>query len=225
MSSGSDHDKGLVESWHANAGAWSRAVADGAIPSRRLVTDKAVVEAVLALRPARVLDLGCGEGWLTRALAPHVGTAVGVDLVPELVERARAQGGAEYHVASYAELAADPARVGTGFDVIVANFALLDENPAPLLAALRRIAAPGGRLVIQTLHPGAVDGPYEDGWRTETFTAFDGGADWKPMPWYFRTVASWLRLVSTDWRLESLDEPLNPLTRRPASLLITAVAG
>ena len=33
------------------------------IESRRLVTDAAIVQAILALAPKRVLDMQCGEGW------------------------------------------------------------------------------------------------------------------------------------------------------------------
>ena len=42
-------------------------------------------KAVLALQPERVLDLGCGEGWLCRALLANEIEAVGIDGVPELV--------------------------------------------------------------------------------------------------------------------------------------------
>jgi len=48
--------------------------------------------AALSLRETdRALDLGCGNGWITRWLAARLtaGTAVGVDLSPEMVARAR----------------------------------------------------------------------------------------------------------------------------------------
>jgi|APTNR8051073442_1049403.scaffolds.fasta_scaffold00330_32 hypothetical protein len=44
-----------------------------------------------------------------------------------------------------------------------------------------------------------------------------------PMPWYFRTLASWLEAVQTSGlTLESLREPLHPETGRPASLILVA---
>lgn len=58
----------IRDSWRANAQAWVDAVRSGRIESRRLVTDQAVLDAVLTPRPRRVLDLGCGEGWLCREL-------------------------------------------------------------------------------------------------------------------------------------------------------------
>lgn len=209
----------LLASWHDNAARWSEAVRSGRIASRRLVTDSAVVAAIRALKPQRVLDLGCGEGWLTRALAAHVDESVGVDVSPELIEKAQALGGGTFRILGYDALIDDPLALG-GFDVVVANFALLDDRLEPLLHALARI---GRHLVIQTLHPGNVPGTYEDGWRQEDFTGFgDGG--WTPMPWYFRTTASWLNAVSGSWRLVRVDEPLHPETGRPAALLITAAA-
>ena len=59
----------ILDAWHANAQAWERAVREGRIASRKLVTDQAIVEAVLSRSPRTVIDLGCGEGWLARALA------------------------------------------------------------------------------------------------------------------------------------------------------------
>ena len=212
----------LVASWSANADRWREAIASGAIASRKLVTDAAIIEAILAERPQKLLDVGCGEGWLARAVAPHVGEVVGFDVSPELIAHARgAGGGTRYHVASYADLAGSPAQVGAGFDVIAINFALLDPATDVLLRALKSIAAPRAALLIQTLHPWQIDGAYRDGWRTEHFTAFGEGA-WSPMPWYFRTIASWVDLVGRDWSVESLAEPLHPTTERPASLLIKA---
>ena len=60
------------------------------------------------------------------------------------------------------------------FDAVACNFALLDEDLAPLLQAVRGLLAPGGRLVVQTVHPWGACGeePYRDGWRLETFEGF-----------------------------------------------------
>ena len=58
----------LLDSWQHNAQAWIDAVRSGSIESRRQVTDQAILLAILGRQPERVLDLGCGEGWLLRAL-------------------------------------------------------------------------------------------------------------------------------------------------------------
>ena len=144
----------VLHSWQHNAQAWIDAVRSGAIESRRQVTDQAILLAILGRQPERVLDLGCGEGWLLRALADRGIEAAGVDGDQTLVAAARAAGSAQVHLASYAQLAEGDINVGRDYDLICANFALLHQDIIALLAALKGLLAPGGALVIQTLHPG-----------------------------------------------------------------------
>lgn len=216
----------LEESWRANARPWTEAVRSGAIESRRLATDRAITDAVLERDPQRVLDLGCGEGWLGRALTGHGIEVVGIDASEPLIEAARLAGhGGDFQVVSYSELIADPRRIGRDFQVITANFALLEHCVIPLLQALRQLLAPAGALIIQTLHPWNAGAPYRDGWRTENFHGF-ATADWQPMPWYFRTLGSWLQsLREAGYQLEALREPVHPSRDTPLSLLLIASTG
>jgi 2-polyprenyl-3-methyl-5-hydroxy-6-metoxy-1,4-benzoquinol methylase len=180
------HDA-LTRSWDRNADNWARVVRDGMIPSRRAGTDDAVLNAIAEHAPKRLLDIGCGEGWLVRAAVARTGcAAVGIDGAEPLIEAARTADPASiYHVLDYDSFAVSD--IGTDFDVAVFNYSLFAEDIAPLLRAAASRLAPGGVIVIQTLHPG--DGQ-EDGWRTEDFAAF-GGGDWTAMPWYYRTLNSW----------------------------------
>lgn len=214
----------IRHSWQANAAAWTRVVREQRIDSRRLATDEAIVRAVLQAPPGRVLDIGCGEGWLCRALQAQGCETVGVDASALLVEAARQAGGGRFEVMSQAELVGEAGRGLGRFDSLVCNFALFDEDLAPLLGGLHRLLAPGGRLLVQTLHPWSACGeePYEDGWRLETFAAF-GDEFREPMPWYFRTFESWLAaLHANGWRLQSLAEPRRPDTGAACSLLLVA---
>lgn len=217
-----DHREQLQLSWQANADAWTAAVRERHIESRRLVTDTAILQAVLTLAPKRVLDVGCGEGWLCRGLAERGIEAVGVDASAPLIEAARAAGPrARYRVCGYAELGDLAEQLGR-FDVLVCNFALLEEPLAPTLSALHGVLAKGGSLLIQTLHPwrASQDAAYRDGWRVETFAGFGEGFK-APMPWFFRTLESWLSLLGeTGWRLQWLQEPLHPESEQPVSLLL-----
>lgn len=218
------HDR-LIHSWTANAAAWTAAVRGGRIESRRLVTDAAIVAAVTALAPRSVLDVGCGEGWLCRALAAQGVDAVGIDVSAPLVEAARAAGPGRYEVMAYEHLRDAPARLGA-FDAVVCNFALLDEDIVPMLTDLRALLAPGGRLLVQTVHPWSACGeePYRDGWRLETFAGFGDQVFPEPMPWYFRTLASWLAaLQDAGFTQAAVSEPAHPDTARPLSLLLAAV--
>jgi 2-polyprenyl-3-methyl-5-hydroxy-6-metoxy-1,4-benzoquinol methylase len=196
------------QSWIANAAAWTAAVREGQIASRRLGTDAAIVEACAVTPGMRVLDVGCGEGWLARALADRGAVVTGVDGSAPLIDAARALGGAQFQVADYQTLASSARHAGP-FDVVVCNFALLDEILTPLLVGLRDRLAMHGRLVVQTVHPFTAAGEpgYVDGWREERFVGFgDGFAS--VMPWYYRTFASWHRaFADAGLVIRRLDEP------------------
>lgn len=218
-----DHESRLDRSWRANATAWTRAVREQRIPSRRAGTDAAILDAVLSTGAQRILDAGCGEGWLARALAAQGREVVGVDASAELIAASNELGGARFQTASYAELDALRAELGQ-FDAAVCNFSLLGEDLRAPLRALGRALRPGGALIVQTVHPwnAGGDAPYADGWRIETFAGF-GGEFGEPMPWYFRTLTSWIEAVAQyGFAIDSLREPVDAASDMPLSLLILA---
>lgn len=214
-----DHERRLAMSWRRNAAGWVAAVREQRIESRRLVTDAAMLDAALALQPQRALDIGCGEGWLCRALSAQGVQMFGVDAEPRLIEAARRLGGGHFQVCRHEALLA--AQLGQ-FDLLLCNFALFGQHLQPVLQAWRGLLSNQGRLLIQTLYPGRAGGEQADGdgWRQEDFAAMGAGFS-APMPWYFRTQDSWLALLEqAGWQLLSLREPLHPHTGLPASLLL-----
>jgi 2-polyprenyl-3-methyl-5-hydroxy-6-metoxy-1,4-benzoquinol methylase len=219
-------DEKVLDSWKSNATPWTAAVREQRIESRKLVTDRAVIDAVMSRKPRSVLDLGCGEGWLVRALAnAGVPTVIGVDAIPALIDQARAAGGGEFRVASYEAIARG--ELDLTVDVAVANFALIGKDAVDaLIHAVPRLLATSGALVIQTLHPVVATGdlPYEEGWRTGSWAGFsDDFTD--PAPWYFRTLESWVQLiVASGLTLVEVREPMHPMTGKPASVVFVAVA-
>jgi 2-polyprenyl-3-methyl-5-hydroxy-6-metoxy-1,4-benzoquinol methylase len=218
----------LRDSWESNATAWTAAVREQRIPSRRAGTDAAIVAACAAVPGRRVLDVGCGEGWLARAIASESRHVLGIDGSAGLIEQASALPvpGVRFATVSYEMLIADAQAAAGPWDLIVCNFALLGDPLSPLLGALAQRVAPDGRLLIQTVHPWTAmgDGPYECGWREEQFHGF-GVAFPAAMPWYFRTMASWYReLEVAGLMLHEMEEPLHPETRRPLSMLLHCAA-
>ncbi len=113
------------------------------------------VSARVPLRGARVLDVGCGGGLLSEALARAGADVVAIDLAPELVKVARLHGletGAQvdYRVQSVEALA--DAEPGT-FDAVTC-MEMLEHvpDPAAILHACARALKPGGRVFVSTLN-------------------------------------------------------------------------
>ncbi len=223
-----DRRQQLLLSWETNADNWIQAVRDGLIPSRRAGTDRAILDAILRRAPKRLLDVGCGEGWLVRRVADAAGCkAVGVDASEPLILAARAADPKNrYEVLSYDDLIAEKDNLGGGFNVIAFNYALFDEDAARLLGAMRRRLSGDGAMIIQSLHPHAI-GPTDDegdAWRVEDFSAFESQG-WAPMPWYFRTLESWHRVIrEAGLTMAELSEPSAGPDLPALSLLMVCTA-
>ncbi len=103
----------------------------------------------------RVLDVGTGTGLIARLLAglcaPGVGQVTGLDLSAASLEVARAC------TPSYVRYVCGdiqrPPFAARRFSLIVASFGLNATDPNRSLPALRRLIAPGGRIVIQEWGP------------------------------------------------------------------------
>lgn len=221
MTDSDSPDRRIIESWGCNAEPWIRAVRAREIESRRLATDQAILDAVLGRNPRSVLDVGCGEGWLTRRLSEAGVETLGVDIVPELIDAAREAGGGHYRVVSYEEIVAGALDVSV--DVAVCNFSLIGGSVVDdLVASVPAMLNRGGSLIVQTLHPSIACGelPYVDGWREGSWAGFsDNFVD--PAPWYFRTTESWVALLrSAGFEPVETREPMHPESRQPASLIL-----
>jgi 2-polyprenyl-6-hydroxyphenyl methylase/3-demethylubiquinone-9 3-methyltransferase len=104
---------------------------------------------------ARVLDVGCGGGLLSEALARAGAQVTAIDLAAELVKVARLHGlesgvKVDYQVKAVEVLAAE--RPGS-FDVVTC-MEMLEHVPDPsaIVAACARLLRPGGHLFLSTLN-------------------------------------------------------------------------
>lgn len=215
-------DRQIIRAWHENAIPWINAVRDGEIESRVLVTNQAIMDAVFRRTPESVLDIGCGEGWLVRTLVGHGIDALGVDVVPALVEAAGKHGPGRYRALAYEALSA--AALNETFDVVVCNFSLLGkESVEHVFRQVPSLLNENGVFIVQTLHPVVAcgDQPYQDGWRQGSWAGFSEQFR-APAPWYFRTLESWQDLFAGNgFACAVTEEPLHPKTAKPASIIFT----
>jgi SAM-dependent methyltransferase len=98
-----------------------------------------------------VLDVACGPGLVVAAFAGIARRATGIDLVPEMIECARAVL-AEQKIANARLLVGDAARLPFGdgeFTVVTCRYAFHHFiDPARVAKEMARVCAPGGRLAL-----------------------------------------------------------------------------
>lgn len=132
------------------------AAAIGFLGQRRRIFDHLV--ALSGMRDGnRVLDIGCGTGYLTRRAAHAVGPTgrvVGVDPSDSVLAYARrvSPPNCQFHVAG-GETVPEP---DGSFDVVVSSLAI-HHIPPPLrptvLREMHRVLRPGGRLLVADFRP------------------------------------------------------------------------
>jgi ubiquinone/menaquinone biosynthesis C-methylase UbiE len=103
-----------------------------------------------------VLDVACGTGALTLDLARVVRRVTGIDLTPAMLDQARAlQVELDSTNVEWVQGDALPLPFAdAAFSLVVtrASFHHMDD-PAAMLAEMRRVTAPGGRVVVSDLTP------------------------------------------------------------------------
>jgi SAM-dependent methyltransferase len=105
----------------------------------------------------RVLDLGCGEGYCSRALAQRGAQVLGLDLSGRMIELARGAEAREPLGIRYDTADAAGVDLGAGsFDLVLAVFLFnyLDVAQTRLtMANVHRMLGPGGHFVFAVPHP------------------------------------------------------------------------
>ena len=116
----------------------------------------ALLELLPDVQGRRLLDLGCGQGRLSRELARRGAAVTGVDISNALLAKARSAEHADPLGIDYveADVTSAGALAGERFDVVVCHFALSDiDDLSAGIATVARVLAPGGSFVFSILHP------------------------------------------------------------------------
>ncbi|AQA03006.1 hypothetical protein BVC93_11795 [Mycobacterium sp. MS1601] len=145
----------MEETWDDIAN-WYAALVRAGSPMHRFARDTLLAVLPPSLTGLSVLDLGCGEGLITRALAARGAAALGVDPTAALLDHARAvessqAAGPEYRLDDGTTLST--VRDST-MDWVTAGLSLNnvpDLNAA--IASIRRVLKDQGQLVFTVPHP------------------------------------------------------------------------
>ena len=188
-----------LTSWGKNASEWIKVIQNNSIPSRKY-TNKAILDMVRELKGKKIVDIGCGEGWLTREMGKMGWEATGLDAIQSLISEARKKSSDTFHVSTYEDIMAEKPIENGPFDAAVFNFCLYAKDHLPLLLGntLKQITARGS-IVIQTLHPFFLvqsGFSYKSQWLSDS---------WKGLPgdftdghaWYARTLEDWIHEINS----------------------------
>lgn len=214
-------DEKIIDSWKKNVTPWINAIEQQEINSRIETTNNAILAEIINRGPSKVLDLGCGEGWLTNELASINIDVLGIDVIPGFIKHAKHNQKGRFKAMSYEELSSGFLK--EKFDIIVCNFSMLGENSVKqVFEIIPSLLRNGGSFIIQTIHPimASSSDAYKDGWRKGNWNGFNSKFT-DPAPWYFRTLSSWFSLfIENQLDVASIIEPQNKSTSTVASIII-----
>lgn len=140
-----------VADWNGPSG--ERWVANQArLDAMLAVFGDAAIETAAPRAGERVLDVGCGAGASSLALAARVGAkgeVLGVDISEPLIERACALMPKEAPVVFQVADAGSAPLPESAFDILFSRFGVMFfDDPVPAFAHMRRALRPGGRLAF-----------------------------------------------------------------------------
>jgi len=127
---------------------WTRSAPSYADSTAKLTTlgVRHLLDAAQLTGDSRALEVGCGPGHITAMMAARGATVTGVDLVPAMIETARARHPDLEFVEANAEqlpFASDT------FDVVLVNCLIRHlAHPDVVCTEIRRVLTPGGRFVF-----------------------------------------------------------------------------
>jgi ubiquinone/menaquinone biosynthesis C-methylase UbiE len=154
---------------------WVDAIRNNKDLIRKYVSNPALFDRLASLEGSlKVLDSGCGEGYVSRELARRGHEVVGIDASRYIIKSAKEAtvGNDEYVRADVFQM---PFR-HESFDCAVSNFLLVElEVPENFIKEVQRVLKPNGRFIFQTLHP-------------SLFISKTGQSEGRTVPDYFKST-------------------------------------
>lgn len=139
-------------SWGNVAGWYDNVVNDDDSYQVKVILPN-VMRLVLPNKGQKILDVACGQGFFSHALASTGASVTGLDISPELISIAKKQAShnEEFHVFPAHNLSAFKDK---SFDTVVCVLAIQNiENIQEVFREVARVTKTGGRYVIVLNHP------------------------------------------------------------------------
>lgn len=214
--------------WDQMAEWWDEHLGDTGDLWHRALIDPPLLDLCGEVTGLQILDLACGNGYLSRRFARQGATVLGVDANVPILERARQREareplGVTYQVADAANLAM---LANEMFDLVVGNMALMDiEDAAGAIQEVARVLRPRGRLVASLCHP-CFDKVDTSGWAIEQI--YPVTTIWRKMSRYREEAVAavpWLQVPNQTILTRAYHRPLSWYFRalRAAGLVVAAL--
>ncbi len=150
-----------LEKWERDSGIWleiyrKQSESDEGDINRQLIIDPALWELLGDVRKLKVLDAGCGNGYLSRELSRRGAEVVGVDFSEPFIKYCKQQEsveklGSKFIHASLMDLKEIK---DNSFDLVVSNIVMVDVSDfKQAFLEISRVLKTKGRFVWSNLHP------------------------------------------------------------------------
>jgi len=200
-----------LNEWESLADWYDRKQGDGGDLWHRALIDPVLLRLVGNCRGKRVLDLGCGNGYLSRLLARRGANVTAVDSSRRMVKNARARDPENSLRIDY--LVRDAAALrglrDSSFDLVFANMSLMDiEDGERAISEVGRVLRHGGRFVASISHP-CFDNGSNSGWFAEKPTL--------EIPKVFRRMRAYRKPFSEEipWKVGETERKYTKTFHRP----------
>ncbi|MFX1565106.1 MAG: class I SAM-dependent methyltransferase [Promethearchaeota archaeon] len=144
----------LRSQWQVNAEAYSQLIRGKGTPHHRSILNPCVEKLMGTVKGRRILDAGCGEGYLARFYAQKGAKVVGVDFSQALIAKSKTLSAdlpIHYVLSDLCDLRVFKAEE---FDIVLCNLVLLNlECLDKSLSEFHRVLRPNGFLVFSVVHP------------------------------------------------------------------------